>query len=197
MELLTPHVHGSTCLINLTTFLIQLDTSYISENQISQFGPIGFSTPRKPVLNSPHERRRNTICCYSCHCLADPVNEEDTPMRLVNTSLNSFLSSDASRHNSIQVQESAPAPSTPIRIRIATASVPFLEKPVSNLTLKQPLDSCSPSSSRLGQPGTTSFLNFSESSDDRVTPVGRFISLYRDRRLTICAQEKGREQKEE
>ncbi|KAF8817619.1 hypothetical protein BYT27DRAFT_6443815 [Phlegmacium glaucopus] len=50
------------------------DTSYISENQISQFGPIGFSTPRKPVLNSPHERRRNTICCYSCHCLADPVN---------------------------------------------------------------------------------------------------------------------------
>jgi hypothetical protein len=50
----------------------QIDTSYISQNQISQFGPIEFSTPRKPVLkaNSSHERRRNTVCCYSCH-LAD------------------------------------------------------------------------------------------------------------------------------
>jgi hypothetical protein len=58
--------------------LTQIDTSYISQNHNSQFGPIEFSsTPRKPVLraNSSHERRRSTICCYSCH-LADsfPAN---------------------------------------------------------------------------------------------------------------------------
>ena len=61
----------------LTTLLTQIDSSFTSQNQISQFGPIEFSTPRKPVLkaNSSHERRRNPICCYSCH-LADsfPAN---------------------------------------------------------------------------------------------------------------------------
>lgn len=53
----------------LTNSLTQIDTSYISQNQISRFGPIEFSTPRKPVLkaNPSHEQRRNTICCYSCH----------------------------------------------------------------------------------------------------------------------------------
>lgn len=53
----------------LTSLLTQIDTSYISQNQISQFGPIEFSTPRKQALkaNFSHERRRNTICCYSSH----------------------------------------------------------------------------------------------------------------------------------
>ena len=65
----------SSCI--LTILLSQIDTSYISQNPISQFGPTEFSTPRKPVVlkANSHERRRNTICCYSCH-LADsfPAN---------------------------------------------------------------------------------------------------------------------------
>ena len=61
----------------LTTLPTQIDSSYISQNQMSQFGPIEFGLPRKPVLKADfsHERRRNTICSYSCH-LADsfPTN---------------------------------------------------------------------------------------------------------------------------
>jgi len=119
------------------------DTSYISQNQISQFGPIEFSTPRRPVLkaNSTHERRRNTICCYSCH-LGDsfPANE-DIP---TNISVNSFLSSDTSRH---PLYENVPAPSTSTGVKIAT-----------------PHDSPSPSSSRIEQPRITSFVDISDTT---------------------------------
>ena len=74
-ELVIDQNDGDVSPCILTTFLTQIDTSYISQNQISQFGPIEFSTPRKPVLKakSSHERRRNTICCYSCHLAAANV----------------------------------------------------------------------------------------------------------------------------